>query len=274
MCRRLIVLAILASFCVLTEIARSSDSPASSPSIVESAPNSSQRDPRAIDILNRTLKAAGGMQALSAIHNFTGSGNITLFFAEEVKGPVLIRSLGGNHFRMDADLPGGKRSWTLSGSHGSRTESSGKQHALTEGSAVDLANLSFPLAYVSAAVSDPQATIAFRGVENWKGRSVYRIQLKGKLGVIDRGILVRDLLVDAIGFDILVVEDEHIRIHKPGDKPTDLASRQIEFGDFRVTNGIQVPYWINIRLMGQQVMRIELNQVAFNGQLSNLDFGQ
>jgi hypothetical protein len=274
MCRRLIAIAMLGSLCVSMEVARSADSPASSPSNAESGPNSPQRDPRAIDILNRTLKAAGGMQALSGIHNFTESGGITLYFAEEVKGPVLIRSLGGNYFRMDASVPGGKRSWTLSGSHGSRRESSGKEYALTDQSAVDLANLSFPLAYVTAAVLDPQATIAFRGVEDWKGRSVYRIQLKGKLGVVDRGILVRDLLVDAIGFDILVVEDEHLRIHKPGEKPTDLASRQIEFGDFRVASGIRVPYWINTRFMGQQVMRIELNQIAFNGQLSNLDFGQ
>ena len=272
--RHLILIAVLVSLCTLTEIAHCSDSAASSPSLAGPDAHSPQRDPRAIDILNRTLKAAGGIQALSGIHNFTESGDVKLFFAEEVKGTVLIRSLGGNHFRMDASVPGGRRSWTLSGGHGSRRESSGKKSVLTDQSAVDLANLSFPLAYVTAAVNDPQAKIAFRGVEDWRGRSVYRIQLKGKLGIVDRGILVRDLLVDAMGFDILVVEDEHLRIHKTGDKPTDLASRQIEFGDFRITNGIRVPYWINIRLMGQQVMRIELNQVAFNGQFSNLDFGQ
>jgi hypothetical protein len=214
------------------------------------------------------------MQSLSGIHNFTESGGITLFFAEEAKGTVLIRSLGGNHFRMDANVPGGRRSWTLSGSHGSKTEANGKEHALTDQNAVDLANLSFPLAYVTAAVNDPEATISFRGVENWKGRQVYRIQLKGKLGIIDRGNLVRDLLVDAIVFDILVVEDERLRMHKPGGRTTDLPARQIEFGDFRVMSGIRVPCWINTRLMGQQVMRIELSQVAFNSQLSALDLSQ
>src|SRR5450755_3074332 len=71
------------------------------------------RDPQAVEILNRTLNSAGGSAALSAVRNVTESGEITFHWGKGVEGPVTVRMLGGNCFRLEASLPEGKNMWVV-----------------------------------------------------------------------------------------------------------------------------------------------------------------
>src|SRR5260370_17444860 len=78
------------------------------PLLSQEQPTPPRRDPMLLDVLARVVNAAGGAQALAAVHDLTESGEITFHWGEGVKGPVAIRTLSGNRFRMEADPPQGK----------------------------------------------------------------------------------------------------------------------------------------------------------------------
>jgi hypothetical protein len=250
-------------------------------------PKTPQRDPTLLDVLARIVNAAGGAPALAAVHDLTESGEITFHWGEGVKGPVTIQTLGGNHFRMEADLPKGKRTWVVSDGSGTRKEADQKVIPLSSENAVNLGNLTFPIAQVAAILGDPKTDISLVGIETKDGRSVYRLRVKGELGLSSKPIptlpVVKELLIDALNFSILSVEDRPFRTYeakrKLSDKTaeadrklSDKPSREIEFGDFRTVNGVLVPFSISTRLMGQPTLSIHLTNVSFNSNLSAEDF--
>src|SRR5487761_474089 len=85
------------------------------------------RDPQAVSVLTKCLTASGGAQAISAIQDFTATGNVTYFWAgEQVQGSVTVRGIGAGDFRLDANLPDGTRSWAATGLDGNVKDATGK----------------------------------------------------------------------------------------------------------------------------------------------------
>ena len=237
-----------------------------------------RRDPVLLDVLSRVISAAGGSQSLSSVHDVSESGEIIFYSAdEEVKGPVVIRLLGGNHFRMEADVPEGKRTWVVKDGMGSLKEADGEVHSLSYENALNLGNLTFPLAHFAATLNDAMTDISLVGIENMSGHSIYRLRVKGQLGLHSPAAgpelpVVKDLLVDAVSFDIISVEDRPFPTYESGGRLSDRPSRAVEFGDFRIVNGVRVPFSITTRLMGQQTLSIRLSNVTFNSNLGDQDF--
>jgi hypothetical protein len=245
------------------------------------------RNPVLLDVLARVINAAGGTQALAAVHDLTESGEITFHWGDGVDGPVTIQTLGGNHFRMEAELPKGKRTWVVSDGNGTRKEGDRKVVPLSGDSAINLGNLTFPVAQVAAALADPKTDISLVGIETRDGRSIYRVRVKGQLGLSSTPIpilpVVKDLLIDALNFSILSIEDRPFRTYQAkrklsgkaaeaDEKLSDKPPREIQFEDFRTVNGVLVPFSVSTKLMGQETMSIHLTKVAFNSNLSPDDF--
>jgi hypothetical protein len=247
-----------------------------SPLLSQEKPKPPQRDPVLLDVLTRVVNTAGGAQALAVVHDLTESGEITFHWGEGVKGPVRIQTLGGNHLRMEADLPEGKRTWLVNDGNGTQKEANQKALPISSENAVNLGNLTFPIAEIAAALGDAKTDISLVGIEKNDGRSVYRLRLKGQLGLSSKPNptlpVVKDLLIDAFRFSILSVEDRPFRTYEAGGKPSDKPSRAIEYGDFRIVNGVLVPFSISTKLMGQPTMSIHLTRVSFNSNLGAADF--
>jgi hypothetical protein len=140
------------------------------------------RNPVLLDVLARVVNAAGGVRAIAAVHDLTESGEITFHWGKGVEGPVTIQALGGNHFRMEADLPEGKRTWVVNDGSGTRKEGDQKVIPLSGENAVNLGNLTFPIGQVAAVLGDPKVDISLVGIETRDGRSIYRLRVKGQLG--------------------------------------------------------------------------------------------
>jgi hypothetical protein len=240
-------------------------------------PKPPQRDPMLIEVLTRVVNAAGGAQALAAVHGLTESGEITFYWDENIKGPVMIHTLGGNRFRMEADLPQGKRVWVVKDGAGSRKEADQKPVALSYANAINLGNLTFPVAHLAAALADHSADVSLVGIENRGGRSIYRLRLKGRLDLVGKGTpggpFVKYVIVDAHSFDILAVEDFPYH-HNSKGKVSGAAPREIEYGDFRVVDKVQVPFSIDTKLEKERTFSIRLNEVVFNANLTDGDFAK
>jgi len=253
----------------------------------QEGPNPPRRDPLLLNVLTRVVNVAGGVQALAAVHNLTESGEITFYWAKDVKGPVSIRGLGGNHFRMEADLPQGKRIWLVNDGNGSRKEGDKKAVVLPYANATNLGNLTFPIGHVVAALSDLKTEVSLVGIEEQEGRSIYHLRLKGRLGLVgpktSAGWFIKDVLVDALTFDILAVKDfpyhHRLRPNAPNKQKTSDrqnvsgdAPREIAFADFRMVNGVKVPFSIKTKLEGHSTFSISLKEVTFNTNLNDGDF--
>jgi hypothetical protein len=233
------------------------------------------RDSQSLEILARTVQAAGGYQAIAAVRDITEEGDITFYWNEQVIGPVTIKILGENHFRMDADVSQQKRTWTIRNGVGFKIED-GKRVSMTSRNAVNLEGLSYPIALVLAALRDVETAVLFMAVEKQGGRSVYRLRLKGRLGLSDKatpiGTVSKDLIIDALTYDILEVEDYPYQIYAQGGKVSKVAPRAIEFGDFRSVAGLRIPFSITTKLQKQRTLSIHLNTIQFNSNLSDKEF--
>jgi hypothetical protein len=244
------------------------------------------RDPMLLDVLARVINTAGGAQRLAAVQGLSESGEITFYWRENIKGPVTIRSLGWNHFRLEADLPQGKRIWLVNDAVGSRKETDQKPVALPYANAINLESLTFPVAYVVAALADPEADISLVGIDKSERRTIYHVRLKGRLGLVEKGPaggpIVKDVLIDALSFEILAVEDfpysrkssESSKSSKSNEKIREVAPREITYEDFRVVNGLRVPFSISTKLEGQRTFSLHLTEATFNANLTDGDFAQ
>jgi hypothetical protein len=231
-----------------------------------------KRDPQAIEILTRTANAAGGLQALSAIRDLTESGEITFFWGKDPKGPVVIHSIGATRFRMDATLQEGNLTWLVKDGSGSTKKGEIGPSLLPSPAAINLENLTFPLAYVGTALRDGTTDVSFVGIENRKGASVYRIRVKENLRSGGRTELVtKDLFVDALSFEIAGLEDYPYPMRRSPKSP-DGIPRDIEYGDFRTVRDVRVPFSVGTSVHGQQLILIQLNEISFNTNLSDEDF--
>src|SRR5882762_4717408 len=82
-----------------------------------STPPPVTKDAQAVSIVTQALVAAGGIPAITAVADYTGSGNITyrLGVNQDVQGSVTVRGKGLAQFRLDAKLPSGVRSEATNG---------------------------------------------------------------------------------------------------------------------------------------------------------------
>jgi hypothetical protein len=179
---------------------------------------------------------------------------------------------------MDADLPDGKLSWVAKEGKGSKKESGGKAHwlPLPPEDAINLGNLTFPLAHIGAAFTDVTTEVSFVGIEKRDGRSLYRIRVKGNLELVKQSShtdsVTKDMLVDALTFEIVSVEDHPHPTHRSSDKSVDTTPRLVDFGDFRTVSGVRVPFSIRTRVHGQEMLQIRLSGITFNTDLSDQEF--
>src|SRR5437879_4790795 len=119
------------------------------------AQQSPRRDPQAVASLTQCLDAAGGAQAIASIQDHTGSGTITYYWAgKEVQGSVTLRGRGPGQFRLDASVPAGVRSWTVSRGSGSIKETDGRLTRIPFHNGVNFGSLSFPLLLAFNALND------------------------------------------------------------------------------------------------------------------------
>jgi hypothetical protein len=236
-------------------------------------PQAVQRDAQAITILTQAINVAGGSTALAAIQDFTASGQITYYWAgTEVQGAVVARGRGTGQFRMDATLPNGVRSWTVSNGVGSLKDVDGTVSSIPYSNTVNLRSLTFPLTYLASASSDASTSISYVGFEMKYGTQVHHIRLQKALAVDPGGVqgklTQRDFFVDSSTFLVVGTLDT---VHPMSDSRA-ASPHEIRFADYRNVAGALVPFAITEYYGGQPVSLIQLSQVTFNKGLTDSDF--
>jgi hypothetical protein len=242
------------------------------------APVTSQ-DPQAVSVLNQALTVGGGITAIKALADYTGSGNITYHWDQDVQGNVTAQGLGFDDFRLDANLPSGRRSWTIhNGQTALRAENGNISKFPPDGlvpssdafpyqTPLFPSSLVFPYQQLVAILNSPQFSIFYRGITQLDGRSAHDVQVQLALapGQVDDPMSeyhTKDLFIDTSTFQLLMTQDsvpKHV-IH------------QVLYSAYTAVNGVLVPFSISEELEGQHTWDIQLTQIHFNSGLQDSGF--
>ncbi len=263
------------SYSQITGIASDTSSPAAASPAFVSPP----QDPQAMSILNRVLAAGGGTQAIAGVSDYTATGS---FGAGAQPSSVTIHGLGGWEFRMDVSGPTGTHS---SGVHQGMVFSKAdddtvsipqqkgnppNRFALPVWTPLFPAGFAFQSAFVAHIVSTSIFGVSYLGVTKINGRSAHDIQIvvgpftaasqPGKGASLPRP--TRDLFIDTSTFQIVAFRETVPR------NPT----HEVDYSDYRVVNGVLMPFMISESFGGQTLPAIQINQIVFNTGLQPLTF--
>lgn len=234
-----------------------------------------QRDPQAVSILAQSVAVAGGVQALSGIQDFTATGTITYFWAgQEVQGPTTVRGLGVSNFRMDANLPDGTHSWVASEAEGSQKNPDGTVSELPWANQVKRLSLTWPYPPILAALNSSSAQISYAGQSSFEGHSAYDVRIEQILpaSVDPKGasssLTTRDFFIDSSTYLVVGITD----VAYPEDFSRKRYAHEIEFSNYQVVNGLQVPFSVTEFITGQKTWTLQLSSVSFNSGLTSSDF--
>ena len=230
---------------------------------------SSAPDPRAL--LAQFLAAAGATN----VNAFAASGTITYFWAgQPVQGAATLSGRGADQFRLDADLPGGTRSFALSHRTGMRKGADGKLAEIPVQNASAGSIPAIPYPSIAAALADPAVEFTYLGLEDAGGRQFYRIRVSPNIPAESdpRGIMKQlswiDYLVDTRTYLVAKTAD----LTHPKETITESYLHEIELEEYTTMGGIAVPTIIREKVGGQTTWELRLSAVVFNPNLSDADF--
>lgn len=247
----------------------------SAASNAQQTPTSPTRDPQALSVLGQALNAGGGSQSVAAIQDFTASGIITYFWADQqVQGSATVKALGVSNFRLDANLPAGMQSWVASKANGSEKTTDGTISDLVWANQIKRLSLTFPLALIASAVNNASTQITYAGRTSYQGHSVYDVRIQQTLpSTVDpngtsSARTAQDFLIDSSTFVVLGVRDQLY-----GESSRQKAqAHEIQFSNYQSENGVQVPLAVSEFIDGQETWTLQLSSISFNTGLTGSDF--
>jgi hypothetical protein len=229
---------------------------------------SATQDPQAVSILNQVFAAAGGLNALSAVQDATGNGTIAYSQPSGVQGTAVLRVMGFDHSRIDATLPAGIQSVSISDGQVGYKSATGTVAAVSAQAPLCPACILLPYLVLVPAVNNPSLSLLYRGSTQINGASVQQIELQEVVsGLPDPNGQFReyhtiDFFIDSTTFHILMMQDV---------VPNHLV-RQIQFSNYQNAGGLLVPFAVAETCGGLPTWTITLSQETFNADLQDSDF--
>jgi hypothetical protein len=233
-----------------------------------------QHDQQALTILTQTIAASGGPELLTSTQDLTETGTVTYSLADPVTGNVTVKSRGLHQFKIEADLPQGKRTTVINGEGGSLTEADGRYWPIYRQSAAALGSMTLPQLLLLGALGDSSTSIIYGGLVTHNGISEYDIRLqkvytqkqdptqkRGALEARDFYIDPKTLLVSSIADQI------HFKVFNDEGIP-----HEILYSNYQTEDGIVAPLTVVETVRGVAGSTLALSQIAVNSGLGDADF--
>lgn len=235
--------------------------------------NSVSRDPQALALLTRVLAVGGGEAAISAIEDFTATGDVSYGSGDLDQGTVKVRGRGLHEFRIDATLPDGVHSWVINSSASFLKRPDGNGFALPAQNTVKVASATFPLVEVLWAIQDTSVSISEGGLLTHDGVQAHEVSVQeifptGTDPLGARSMITKaHIFIDPNTLTVQSVEDTAYPTKGVGDIP-----HEMRFSAYQAVTGVLVPFSITEFIAGQQTMSMQLKEVTFNNGLTDSDF--
>ena len=234
-----------------------------------------QRDSQALTVLTQAIAVGGGQESLSSVQDFTETGTITYYSAGQISGDVTVKGHGLHQFKIEADLPNGKRTTIVNGAGGLLKEADGRSIPIYGQGAADLGSLTFPYLPLIESMKDQSVSIIYKGLVIHNGISAYDVRFQkvytkhqdpqGTRGERE----ARDFYIEAKTLLISAISDQ---VHFGAGPHDDAVSLETLYSNYQSENGINIPLTIMQTIRGAPGLTITLSQVTFNSGLGESDF--
>ncbi len=229
-----------------------------------------QRDPAAVGLAAQSLKAAVGITPLSDV---VLQGTVMYVAgSDEETGTFTLEARGNLENRIVLNLSGGQRQEIRNGPSGTWIGPDGVGHPIATHNCWTDPSWFFPALSLQAALSDPQLALIYVAQESRDGLAVQHLQfsriLPGqtpsmtaeiqRLSLVDLYLEVASYLPLALAF----------KTHPDDDLNLDIPV-EVQFGDYRLVNGVKVPFHVQKSLQGSLLLDINLSGAVFNSGLSD-----
>lgn len=238
------------------------------------AQDSVQRDQQALTVLNQTIAAGGGQELLASIQDFTETGTITYYGADQVSGNVTVKGRGPYKLKVEVELPEGKQTTVVDGEGGSLKETRGEVRPIHQQGVADPGGFTLPYLSLIAAIQDSTASIVYGGLVTHNGASTYDVRVvkvysKEQDPTRTRGVQeARDFYIDSNTFLVTAVSN---RFHFVGSRDEGVP-HEVLYSNYQLENGIVTPLTIAETVRGATSFTMNLSQVTFNTGLADSDF--
>ena len=194
----------------------------------DTIPRPSTKDAQAVSVVTQALGIVGGIPAIKAIADYSGTGTRTYHLAQDVQGTVTIRGSGLGEFRLDASLPTGVRSESINGGITIKTEDGNVQqlHYLAP---MNPSRLAPRYLLLSPALCGSGYNLLYKGIVQIDGQSALDVHLQRILLAPDpngalAGYFDVDFFIDPSTFQIIMMRDQV----GPNNR-----IRQFQYSDFK-----------------------------------------
>jgi outer membrane lipoprotein-sorting protein len=226
-----------------------------------------KKDAQALAILNQAFINIGGLSAVQKIDDYTATGQITYHLAEDRQGGAVIRGRAWNDLRIDATLPDGVRSEaTTQGSVFLKSED-GTIAQISSSAPLAASRMLLPYLILVPVINSSGYSISYDGIEQVGNFSAHHVRVQRQLPGLsdpDGNRSEQQTLsywIDVTTYQVLMMQDT-LSINRV---------RTISYSDYRIVNGIWVPFSIEQK-GGYQACSIHLNEIKFNSGLQDADF--
>lgn len=231
------------------------------------------KDPQAVALASKALQALVG---LTPVKDVALQGSATYAAGpDEETGSVTLEATANGQSRVVLNLSGGQRQEIRNGPAGAWNGPDGEQHAMATHNCWFEAGWFFPALSLEAALSDPQLSLVYQGLENRGGRAVFHLRtfrvLPGQSAEMTAEIArlsALDIYLDAASYFPLALG---FNVHADDDLNLDIPVGLV-FSDYRSINGVQVPMHVQKFLQGGLVLDLILVNAVINPGIPQSEF--
>jgi outer membrane lipoprotein-sorting protein len=232
-----------------------------------------QRDPQAVAVLTQMLTASGWGKA-SLPTDGIASGTVTRVSGDTQQSvAVTMKIRGPRIYRVEVRDPSGPITTIINGDAGAVTRTAGTAF-LPAHSAISQRAWAFPFFSDLCALSDAAVGFQYVATETLNGNLAHRVEIIRSYSSSDPMSSLRNrvahLTVWVSATTWLPMQIQFNRVSD--DNPTAIRSLVRTFSDYRVVNGLAIPFRQEQFAAGQLLQKLQLTSVSFNTGLPDSEF--
>jgi len=232
-----------------------------------------QRDPQAVAVLTQMLTATGWGTS-SHPTDATAIGTVTRATGDTPQSSaVTMKIKGARIYRIDVQDSSGPITTIINGDAGAVTRTAGTSF-MPAHSAISQRAWAFPFFSDLSALSDTAVGFQYAGAETISGNLVHRVEITRSYSSSDPMSSLRSrvahLTVWISAATWLPLQVQFNRVSD--DNPTAIRSLIRTFSDYRIVNGLAIPFHQEQFAAGQLQQTLQLTSVSSNTGVSDSDF--
>jgi hypothetical protein len=229
------------------------------------AHNPPERDVQGIQALTQSVTAAGGVQTVSGIQDFTATGNITFNWPQgQGQGTATAYGKGLGEFRMDSSV-GGTVSFVVNSSGGQFVDINSNVTPVPSYNLMTTGSLTVPAVRIAEALNDTTVGVIYVGQVTWNNAPAIQVHMTQAVdpslssvpGLSTLGAF--DVFLDPTSYQIVGLSESIWQgtFAQP-------INHVVQFSSYSIFDNITIPTAVSETVNGGQTWSLTVTGIQFN----------